>query len=207
MVYIMIWFGALSIPQRITSPGAALFCLAVLFSTTCAVADQQQQFVEAWQAARKGDHATFDQAGPALESYLLYPYWQYEDYRFRRAHVAPAEMAAFLDAHTDWAFNDGLRKAWLKTLGEQGRWQALVDHGGGQRDTELRCYRARARLALGLTDDLLADVRDLWTVGKSQPDACDPLFKWLVEQVSRQLLGRHLQQHASRLLRGVKERA
>ncbi|MDX1381014.1 MAG: transglycosylase SLT domain-containing protein, partial [Xanthomonadales bacterium] len=119
---------------------------------------------------------------PGLEGYVLHPYLRYEDLRFRRAVVAPDEMAAFLDAHSDWAFANGLRVAWLRSLGERGRWQALLDHAPGVSDTEVRCHLARARLVTGDTAGLLEEVQDLWNVGRSQPDECDPAFTWLREQ-------------------------
>ena len=113
---------------------------------------------------------------------MLYPYWRYEDFRHRRAEVAPATMAEFLAAHEDWAFTAGLRTSWLKTLGDNRRWQALLRYGADSDNTEVRCAYARARLATGDTEGLLAEARALWTVGRSQPDACDPLFLWLREQ-------------------------
>ena len=171
-----------SITQWTRGPNTAWLCILLSCAMpTPARADQLQIFTEAWQAARKGDHATFDQFGPALEGYVLYPYWQYEDYRHRRTSVSPAEMAAFLEGHQDWAFTPGLRKSWLKSLGERSRWKAFLEYGDGVRDAELKCYHARARLAIGLTDDLRPEAQRLWTSGKSQPDACDPVFKWLVD--------------------------
>ena len=117
-------------------------------------AAEREAFGEAWRAARSGRRERFDELGPSLEGYVLYPYWQYEDFRHRRAHVEPAVMAAFLEHHDDWAFARGLRTAWLRTLGKQGRWEALALPGEGNRDTEVRCYVARA---------------------------CDPLFAWFID--------------------------
>ncbi len=47
------------------------------------------------------------------------------------------------------------------------------------KDTEVRCYVAQARIKLGQTEGLLPVAQELWAVGKSQPDACDPVFAWL----------------------------
>ena len=91
-------------------------------------------------------------------------------------------MATFLDVHSDWAFTAGLRTAWLKTLGEKARWDSLLKYANGSGNTEVRCYLAHARIARGQTDGLLAVAQQLWAVGKSQPDACDPVFKWLKRQ-------------------------
>ena len=143
---------------------------------------QREAFREAWQAASRGDRARFEQAMPGLQDYLLYPYLRYEDLRARRSRVDPGEMARFLADHEDWAFAVPLKQSWLKTLGAQGRWEPLLAHAGDPRDTELRCLVARARLETGDTADLLPAARELWAVGRSQPDECDPVFDWLQAQ-------------------------
>lgn len=167
---------------RRTALALLLALVALSGGTAQARADQEAQradFTAAWNAAREGRRDDFAALMPGLRDYLLYPYLQYEDLRFRRAQVPEAEMVAFLDAHADWAFADGLETAWLRALGERGRWDALRRHGADSKDTEVRCHVARARIRDGDTDGLLAEARSLWAVGKSQPDACDPVFDWL----------------------------
>ena len=88
------------------------------------VTEQREVFQEAWRSATAGDRATFESLRGELESYELFPYWQYEDYRARRSSVPVAEMAAFLESHDDWAFTEGLRRAWLKGLGQRRDWQS-----------------------------------------------------------------------------------
>jgi len=141
-----------------------------------------EQFSRAWKAASRGERDVFLQLMPTLQDYLLYPYLQYEDLRFRRASTGDQEMATFLDSHGDWAFTAGLRTAWLKALGKRARWDSLLKYASDSDNTEIRCYLAHAQIARGLTDDLLPVAQRLWAVGKSQPDACDPVFKWLKGQ-------------------------
>jgi soluble lytic murein transglycosylase len=143
---------------------------------------QRRQFMDAWAAARTGDRDAFEQGLDGLQDYLLFPYLQYEDYRHRRARVDVQEMAGFLDSHRDWAFTAGLETAWLRTLGERGKWGAVLQYGGNSGDTEVRCHHARARIRQGQTDGVLQEARALWAAGKSQPDACDPVFAWLSKQ-------------------------
>jgi soluble lytic murein transglycosylase len=169
--------------------GAA--CLAVPLFLTAGTAfaelqsgtqSERERFTRAWQAAARGDRAIYRQLMPGLEDYLLYPYLQYEYLRYRRANTPDAEMSGFLDAHRGWAFTEGLRKAWLKTLGERKRWDSVLQYAAGVDDTEVRCHLAHARIARGQTTDLLREAQALWTVGKSQPDACDPVFSWLKKE-------------------------
>ena len=142
-------------------------------------ATDREAFTRAWQAAASGKRTVFEQLKTGLQGYSLYPYLQYEDLRFRRARVDPAVMARFLTDHDDWAFSAGLRTAWLRTLGERRRWDAVLQYGGDSGDVKVRCHHAHARVRAGDTDGLLPVAQALWTVGKSQPDACDPVFDWL----------------------------
>jgi soluble lytic murein transglycosylase len=140
-----------------------------------------EQFKRAWEAAKKGDHDSFEQIKNTLQDYVLFPYLQYEDYRNRRANVPVKEMSAFLKTHKDWAFTAGLRSAWLKSLARKGRWADLLAYSEGVKDTVLRCQRTRGQIVLKQTDGVLAEAQNLWAVGKSQPDDCDPVFTWLIK--------------------------
>ncbi len=144
-------------------------------------AAQRTLFKQAWQAAKRGDRAQVQQLSAALQDYVLYPYLRYDEYLFRRNQVDPAEMAGFLAAHQDWAFQKGLRRAWLLGLGKAGRWDALLQYADADRDsdTEIQCYLAQARIQRQQLDGLMEQAQALWAVGVSQPEACDPVFAWL----------------------------
>ena len=158
-----------------------LFLVALTIAPARAANSELDQFKSAWAAAEKGDHASFTQQKNALQSYVLFPYLQYEDYRNRRDSVPAAEMSRFLDAHEGWAFSSGLRTTWLKTLARQARWADLVAYSGDATDTRLRCKRVRGQIILKQTEDALVEAQNLWMVGKSQPDECDPVFAWLAK--------------------------
>lgn len=166
------WLAVLLVLSMITTP---------VFATVESQDKQIEQFKSAWQAARKGDHAEFNRIKAGLQGYVLYPYLQYEDFRHRRARVGTSEMVAFLNAHDDWAFEPGLRRAWLKSLAKHGRWSDVLAHSGGINDTVLRCQRARARIILKQTSGIEAEIQKLWTVGHSQPDECDVAFTWMIK--------------------------
>ena len=140
-----------------------------------------EQFKNTWDAAKRGDHASFNQTKNKLQAYVLFPYLQYEDYRHRGANVPVDEISGFLEAHQGWAFAPGLRNAWLKSLAENGRWADLVANSEGVSDTVLRCQRARGQIILKQTGGVLSEAQKLWTAAKSQPDECDPVFAWLIK--------------------------
>jgi soluble lytic murein transglycosylase len=142
---------------------------------------QRQAFMQAWQAAKRGDRQQVQQLSAGLQDYVLYPYLRYDEFLARRASVDPAEMSTFLSAHQDWAFHKGLRRAWLRSLGETGRWDALLQYTDLTVDTEtdIQCFYAQARIQRQQLEGLLSQAQELWAVGKSQPEVCDPVFAWL----------------------------
>lgn len=160
----------------------AVFAFCVQHINPAYAAETQPDlFKRAWNAAKNGDHDSFNTIKNNLQDYELFPYLQYEDYRKRRADISADEMSAFLKAHQDWAFTPGLRNAWLKTLAKQKRWADLVKYSGGVTDTVVRCQRVRGQIILKQTDGVLSEAQKLWMVGKSQVDECDPVFAWLVK--------------------------
>ena len=177
-------FSEFTFLRRLLTALLAVCCLVspLLQADDNLLLQQREAFSEAWQAASRGDREIFNKAMPTLRDYPLYPYLQYEDLRHRRNQVGDAEMSAFLENHRDWAFTAGLEKVWLRALGKQGHWDSVSKYGGFSKDTEIRCYIARAKINRGVTDGLLPVAQKLWTAGKSQPDSCDPVFAWLKKQ-------------------------
>ena len=99
-----------------------------VFAGNSATLAEREQFIKAWDAAKRGDHDSFRQIKDDLQDYVLFPYLQYEDYRNRRSKVPVDEMAGFLESHEEWSFSQGLRNAWLKSLAKRKRWADLVAH-------------------------------------------------------------------------------
>ncbi len=144
------------------------------------VSVQRETFIRAWEAARRGDSATFESEQQSLKDYLLYPYLEYNALLSARSSAAPQRMAEFLEQHEHWAFTAALERAWLRTMGKRARWDVLLQYAEGHPDTEVRCYRGDARIKRDQTEGLMAEAQSLWLAGQSQPEACDPLFEWLI---------------------------
>lgn len=159
--------------------------LMSLLLSAWALADrpaERERFTQAWQAAGRGDLATLATAIEALPDYPLTPYLQAELKRQQIDRVAAADMARFLARYRDWSFAPGLETAWLRAMGRAGAFEALSHHGRASGDTEVRCWLARADLRAGATDGLEQRVAELWLVGRSQPDVCNPAFAWWRDQ-------------------------
>lgn len=151
------------------------------FWATVVAADREAEretFRQGWQAAERGDQAGIVQVVSALPDYPLTPYLQFELFRQRIDRVPAEVMTQFLARYRDWSFRPQLERAWLRSLGERGEFDRLLAHAGDSDDTSVRCHVARAKIRRGRTAGLESTVRDLWLVGRSQPDACDEAFSW-----------------------------
>jgi soluble lytic murein transglycosylase len=142
---------------------------------------QRKQFLAAEEALENRHFATYRNIVRQLDDYPLKPYLEYSELH-RRLYLFPYdEVDQFLRAHTDTHIGALLTREWLETLARQRRWQDyrtyFDDHN--IQSAELRCYALRARFNTG-DEAALEAVAELWNVGHSQPDACDPLFNvWM----------------------------
>ncbi|MEZ5560376.1 MAG: transglycosylase SLT domain-containing protein [Pseudomonadales bacterium] len=133
------------------------------------------------------DHLTagrtdaFRVASRRLASYPLRPYLDYYDLQSRLSLVSDTEMARFQAAHGDLPVASIMYNRWLKRLGARREWGRLRANYQPGNDVELNCYYLRALHALGDTQAAWQGVGELWTVGRSQPKACDPLFDLWIE--------------------------
>jgi soluble lytic murein transglycosylase len=101
------------------------------------------------------------------------------------SRVTHPEAAAFLARHEGQAVAAAFRAAWLGELARRREWGAFratwVPGTGGD---ALACSELEARLRTGAADAAWdAQVQALWRgAGRSQPDACDPVFAALAER-------------------------
>ena len=99
--------------------------------------------------------------------------------------VTPAQALAFLDRHRGQAVAATFRAAWLGELAKRRDWPAFrAAWEPGTGSAALACNELEARLRTGAADAAwTAEVQQLWrAAGRSQPDACDPVFAALAER-------------------------
>lgn len=144
---------------------------------------QRNAFASALQAAKRGDADTVARHRAVLDGYPLYPYLDYYllGNSFHRAD--PAAVAEFVAQWPDLPVNARLSSDWLRALARQRRWDLYLAEWSDTHDTTLRCHWVSANIATGNGDDdeVVAMAESLWLSGRSQPDACDPVFAWLEE--------------------------
>lgn len=174
-----------------TPPGAKARVVVLLYLSLMAawalpaaaavskVEQQRSDFQEAYQAGLDGDSAKFNALSRKLTDYVLHPYLAYAGLKVRLDQADASEVSAFMKRYADTPLDWRMRDAWLRELARRGDWKTFLAFYRPTSDTSLRCDHLLARLETGDTDGLGQAALDLWLVGHSQPDACDPLFEWL----------------------------
>lgn len=173
-------------PARAKSRLTPLLLLAVAVGLPLAagavvtkIEQQRSDFQDAYQAGLDGDTATFEALSRKLTDYVLYPYLEYAGLKGRLDTAGADEVAGFMKKYADTPLDWRMRDAWLHELARRGDWKTFLEFYRPTSDTSLRCDHAVARLNAGDRVGLDKVALDLWEVGHSQPDACDPLFEWL----------------------------
>ena len=128
-----------------------------------AVAQGDQDFLDARTAFERGDRMRLDALAPKLSNHVLAPYVEYWQKKLKLDTATDAEIAAYLDRWAKTPLADRLRVDWLKSLGKRGQWAtfaALYPPSTGE-DAELTCYGIQYR-RLRDGNAALADAKPLW---------------------------------------------
>jgi soluble lytic murein transglycosylase len=152
-----------------------------LSGTGASVAEEQREsFRQAYEKARAGDEHVLRNFQGKLADYVLWPDLISANYLGRLSRMAGQDIEAHLARYPNTSLNRTLRHRYATRLAKRGatadylRIYAANYRDAG--DVTLDCYAAHARLH---QDNSAANRRaalDLWLVGNSQPDECDPLF-------------------------------
>ncbi|SDU18565.1 soluble lytic murein transglycosylase [Pseudomonas pohangensis] len=155
-----------------------LLCPVLTVSAQAASLTQQRQmYDEAKRALAKGDSGPYLRYEPALRSYPLEPYLAYDELTARLKTASNAEIEKFLAEHGDLPQIGWMKLRWLRWLTERGEWSTFADYYDPTLNfTELDCLYGQYLYRSNLPAEASAQAEQLWLVGKSQPNACDPLF-------------------------------
>lgn len=141
---------------------------------------KRRDFLRAEQALGRGDHHRYLQLRQHLRDYPLYPYLVYADLTRRLATAEPREVHAFIRDWRETPLPWQLRVQWLRLLAKREQWSEYVRDYRPTSEPHLQCAYLRALLETGQVEAAMQRVPELWTVGKSQPKACDAAFEaWI----------------------------
>lgn len=157
---------------------ARVLCTALLMGLPAfswAAADSELR--DALAAAREQQWARVDER--SIKDHPLHGYVEYHRLRGQLPNVLPDRVHQFIDQHADSPLAGWMRGQAIAQYGHAGRYSDLLAVADGEpAGTARQCYYYTALLA---TQPQLASEAgvDLWHVGSSQPNACDPLFERL----------------------------
>jgi soluble lytic murein transglycosylase len=172
--------------MSLTPACAALLVLVVSAYAAATLAGDQPPLTERSAYREALDHLNagrledFARIRDALDGYVLQPYLDYHALAHRIEQVPEAKMHAFRAAHPDLPVTASLYQRWLLALGRSEAWGVLARNPPVRGDAELDCYYLRALEAAHRERPPADRVGELWTVGRSQPEACNTLFEaWI----------------------------
>ncbi|MBB3230402.1 transglycosylase SLT domain-containing protein [Halomonas stenophila] len=129
------------------------------------------------QAARQHRWSAIDRA--AIEDHVLAGYVDYHRLKARLPAAEPGEVGAFLERHADSPLAGWMRGQAISAYGEAGRYRRLLAVADGEPSGTARQCHYYIALLDEAPQAAAEGGRRLWAVGRSQPDACDPLFDTL----------------------------
>lgn len=178
--------------MRLGTMACGILCLALASATVNAQPDgadsgfslERGLFLLAERALTNNDERSFLTTRQVLTGYPLLQYLDYRRLARNLNAASPDEVAAFLDAYGDGPLAQLLRNSYLDHLAKEKRWRDFLRFAAyeGPMSTERRCFHKQALLQTGQREQALADVESIWLHGRSQPNACDPVFDaWRAE--------------------------
>lgn len=165
----------------------SLLCLPLVLFTSVALAQgdadptadfshQRALFLEAEKALETNDLTRFRQLKTRLADYPLLPYLEYREIVSDLQRQTPDRIRQSLKALADTPLQRQLLDRWLGLLAQEGLWHSYLSFSQPGGSVERQCQRLRAMLETGKQQTAFALVPNLWLSGKSQPEACDPVF-------------------------------
>ena len=152
--------------------------LSVSAAQAATLTQQRQYYDQAKAALAKGDKGPYQRYASALRDYPLEPYLAYDELTARLKWASNDEIEKFLAEHGDLPQISWMKLRWLRWLAERGEWQTFINYYDPKLNfTELDCLYGQYQLSHGMRAEGNATAEKLWLVGKSQPNACDPLFE------------------------------
>lgn len=160
-----------------------MICLLGLLSSLPAMSavnagDLRQAFSQAEKQIASMNGGQFPEQAEALRDYPLYPILKYQ--WLKKNLAREQDIKRYLDDYPDLRYANLLRRDWLKHLADGQRWRDLIEHYRPTGNRELECHYHWGKLKTGQRSEALHEAQKLWTVGYSQPKACDPLLNELL---------------------------
>ena len=151
--------------------------------------EQRELFLSVYESVERGSWSAVDALDEierqSLESYVLWPDLRALRLRATIKTVAHDEIEAYLDQYGTLKPARDLRYRYALHLAKTGDLGAYLkiykQFYQGLEITQLDCLALRAEIDAGEQQRVVNRALDLWTVGKSQVNECDPVFEHLAD--------------------------
>ncbi|MDB6015205.1 MAG: soluble lytic murein transglycosylase [Gammaproteobacteria bacterium] len=166
----------------------ALLCGTAAHSagTAASYAETRKSFQDAYARATTSVTEAGEADSESLKNYPLYPYLQAARIQQTLGGTdatllsqADKRAGDFIAVYGQQPVTRSLRRAWLDSLARRSQWtQFLAAYRDAGASDATRCESFNARIELGKTDGLAADIAKEWLTPRSLPE-CDHPFAWL----------------------------
>jgi soluble lytic murein transglycosylase len=144
---------------------------------------ERETYLKAREMLKDQDFDAYRKIRGSLTNYPLFPYLEYSYLTQRLDQAQSADVLHFTQHYADTPLAAPLQYRWLKHLAKTDQWQPFLDNFNSEiKSAELQCYALWAQHQNGQTEQALEKVPNLWLVGYSQSDACNPIFALWVDE-------------------------
>ncbi len=138
---------------------------------------QRAIFLRAERSVWSMDATDLLEAVRELDDYPLTPYLIAKKLRYRISLDDEDAIRAFLLQYGDAPFAKAVRKNWLEYLARRGRRALFLEFYEPSGRAQMQCQYLRFQYEAGVAkQEIFEQLPELWNVGKSQDEACDPIF-------------------------------
>ncbi|NVJ68253.1 MAG: transglycosylase SLT domain-containing protein [Gammaproteobacteria bacterium] len=169
-------------PLVIASTSIILLFGSSLFANTAAYTKSQQLFLDAEKALKTNDITKFQQLKGQLSHYPLVSYLDFEYLSRNLSAKNKAQIDQFIQLQQHSPLASRLKFRYINSLVAKKEYglfsQYYADAFESSKNAKLKCLYLSNQLKQGIKESIVfPEVKKLWTVAKSQPKECDPLFK------------------------------
>jgi soluble lytic murein transglycosylase len=168
-----------------TSVVVAIGALVLSSQSQASIEAQRLMFHDASSALKNKQYSRFNRLLNQLEDYPAQAYLKYDDLKSRIHTASKTEVADFLETHEGYPFNYHLRAKWLSVLALRQDWRNYLVYFDNRESTRYQCLAFKARLNMGMDEDINHEIKKIWLRGYSQPRECDQAFEYFLDTYPR----------------------
>ncbi len=140
--------------------------------------DDLKLFKQAESAIQK---STYPKLKSKLDGFFMRPYLDYQYLVYHFKQTDNKQIDHYLKEHKNTPYAALLKRRWIDYLARKARWSDYLKYGSfNTSSTRRQCDYLTALYQTKQKTAAYAKVAQIWTVGKSQPNSCDFIFKkWI----------------------------